>query len=110
MVVCLGGDEFIVLFFLIDDSVDVVCVVNKLVDVISLLFEIGGYQVFLGVSIGVVVFLQDGVDLEMLMCYVDLVMVYVKCVGGLVVQFFELIMNQFVFECLVLENELCDVV
>ena len=110
MVARLGGDEFTVLLPHISDSADAARVANKLVDAIRLPFEISGHQVFLGVSVGVAVFPQDGADPETLMRHADLAMAHAKRAGGSAAQFFEPTMNQSAFERLVLENELRDAV
>lgn len=110
MVARLGGDEFTVLLPKIEDSSDAARVANKLVDAIRLPFEISGHQVFLGASIGVAVFPQDGADPETLMRHADLAMAHAKRAGGSAAQFFEPAMNQSAFERLVLENELRDAV
>ena len=110
LVARLGGDEFTVLLPEIEDSAEAARVANKLVDAIRLPFEISGHQVFLGVSVGVAVFPQDGADPETLMRHADLAMAHAKRAGGSAVQFFEPVMNQSAFERLVLENELRDAV
>ena len=110
MVARLGGDEFTVLLPHVEDSADAARVANKLVDAIRLPFEISGHQVFLGVSVGVAVFPQDGADPETLMRHADLAMAHAKRAGGSAAQFFEPTMNQSAFERLVLENELRDAV
>jgi len=110
MVARLGGDEFTVLLPHIEDSADAARVANKLVDAIRMPFEISGHHVFLGVSIGVAVFPQDGADPETLMRHADLAMAHAKRAGGSAAQFFEPTMNQSAFERLVLENELRDAV
>jgi len=110
MVARLGGDEFTVLLPQIEDSADAARVANKLVDAIRMPFEISGHHVFLGVSIGVAVFPQDGADPETLMRHADLAMAHAKRAGGSAAQFFEPTMNQSAFERLVLENELRDAV
>jgi len=110
MVARLGGDEFTVLLPQIADSADAARIANKLVDAIRMPFEISGHHVFLGVSIGVAVFPQDGADPETLMRHADLAMAHAKRAGGSAAQFFEPTMNQSAFERLVLENELRDAV
>ncbi|MBR9825035.1 MAG: EAL domain-containing protein [Alphaproteobacteria bacterium] len=110
MVARLGGDEFTILVPEVQDSADAARVANKLVDAIRLPFEISGHQVFLGASVGVAVFPQDGADPETLMRHADLAMAHAKRAGGSAAQFFEPTMNQSAFERLVLENELRDAV
>ncbi len=106
----LGGDEFTILLPEVEDGADAARVANKLVDAIRLPFEISSHQVFLGASIGVAVFPQDGADPETLMRHADLAMAHAKRTGGSAAQFFEPTMNQSAFERLVLENELRDAV
>ena len=110
LVARLGGDEFTVLLPLIDEPADAARIANKLVDAIRLPFEISGHQVFLGVSIGIAVFPQDGADPESLIRHADLAMAHAKRDGGSSARFFESTMNQSAFERLVLENELRDAV
>ncbi len=110
LVARLGGDEFTVLLPSIEDPAHAARIANKLVDAIRLPFEISGHQVFLGVSIGIAVFPQDGADPETLMRHADLAMAHAKRDGGSSARFFEPAMNQSAFERLVLENELRDAV
>ncbi|MHA6287881.1 putative bifunctional diguanylate cyclase/phosphodiesterase [Maricaulis sp. CAU 1757] len=110
MVARLGGDEFTVLLPYVTDGAEAARIASKLVDSIRLPFEISGHQVFLGVSVGVAVFPQDGADPETLMRHADLAMAHAKRSGGCATQFFEPSMNQSAFERLVLENELRDAV
>ena len=110
LVARLGGDEFTVLLPHVDDAAEAARVANRLVDAIRLPFEISGHQVFLGVSIGIAVFPQDGADPETLMRHADLAMAHAKRDGGSSARFFEPTMNQSAFERLVLENELRDAV
>lgn len=110
LVARLGGDEFTVLLPKVDDAAEAARVANRLVDAIRLPFEISGHQVFLGVSIGIAVFPQDGADPETLMRHADLAMAHAKRDGGSAARFFEPAMNQSAFERLVLENELRDAV
>jgi len=110
MVARLGGDEFTVLLPQIDDPAEAARVANTVVDSIRLPFEISGHQVFLGASVGVAVFPQDGADPDTLMRHADLAMAHAKRAGGNAAQFFEPSMNQSAFERLILENELRDAV
>ena len=110
LVARLGGDEFTVLLPTIEDAADAARIAKKVVDSIRLPFEIGGHQVFLGVSVGVAVFPQDGADPDTLMRHADLAMAHAKRDGGNAAHFFEPSMNQSAFERLILENELRDAV
>ncbi len=110
LVARLGGDEFTVLLPHVEDGAEAARIAQRLVDAIALPFEISGHQVFLGVSIGIAVFPQDGADPETLIRHADLAMACAKRDGGSAAHFFEPAMNQSAFERLVLENELRDAV
>lgn len=106
MVARLGGNEFTILLPKLDSPADAARVAQMVINAIRRPFEISGHQLFLGASVGVAVFPQDGADPETLLRHADLAMACAKRAGGNAVQFFEPSMNQSAFERLVLENEL----
>ncbi|MBI1236494.1 MAG: EAL domain-containing protein [Alphaproteobacteria bacterium] len=110
MVARLGGDEFTLLVPHIESSADVARYAQQIISAIRRPFDVSGHQVFLGVSIGVAVFPQDGAEPESLLRHADLAMAHAKETGGNAANFFEPRMNQTAFERLVLENELRDAV
>lgn len=110
MVARLGGDEFTLLIPRIDNSADLARFAQQIISAISRPFDVSGHQVFLGISVGVAAFPQDGAEPESLLRHADLAMAHAKQSGGNAVHFFEQSMNQSAFERLVLENELRDAV
>jgi len=110
MVARLGGDEFTLLVPHIENSADIARYAQQIISAICRPFDVSGHQVFLGVSVGVAVFPQDGAEPESLLRHADLAMAHAKQSGGNAVHFFEQSMNQSAFERLVLENELRDAV
>lgn len=110
MVARLGGDEFTVLVPCTESSADVARYAQQIISAIRRPFDVSGHQVFLGVSIGIAVFPQDGSEPESLLRHADLAMAHAKDTGGNAAHFFEPCMNQTAFERLVLENELRDAV
>jgi diguanylate cyclase (GGDEF)-like protein len=110
MVARLGGDEFTVLVPNVENSADVARYAQQIISAIRRPFDVSGHQVFLGVSVGIAVFPQDGAEPESLLRHADLAMAHAKDTGGNAAHFFEPKMNQAAFERLVLENELRDAV
>ncbi|GJL97258.1 MAG: hypothetical protein DHS20C06_10750 [Hyphobacterium sp.] len=110
MVARLGGDEFTLLVPGIDDSAEIARYAQMIISALARPFDVSGHQVFLGASIGIAVFPQDGAEPESLLRHADLAMAHAKESGGNAAHFFEPSMNQSAFERLVLENELRDAV
>lgn len=110
MVARLGGDEFTLLVPDVESSADVARYAQQIISAIGRPFDVSGHQVFLGVSVGIAVFPQDGAEPESLLRHADLAMAHAKQAGGNAASFFEPRMNQTAFKRLVLENELRDAV
>lgn len=110
LVARLGGDEFTLMLPQIDNEADAARIGQQIIGAIRRPFEVSGHQVFLGASVGVAMFPEDGADPETLLRHADLAMAHAKRSGGNAVQFFEPSMNQSAFERLVLENELREAV
>ncbi|WP_420430233.1 putative bifunctional diguanylate cyclase/phosphodiesterase [Hyphobacterium sp.] len=110
MVARLGGDEFTLLVPRVESSSEMARFAQQIINAVSRPFDVSGHQVFLGISVGVAVFPQDGAEPESLLRHADLAMAHAKGSGGNAVHFFEQSMNESAFERLVLENELRDAV
>lgn len=110
MVARLGGDEFTILLPNVDTPADAARIAQQVIATIGRPFDMSGHQVFLGASVGVAMYPQDGADPETLLRHADLAMAHAKSAGGNAAQFFEPSMNQSAFERLVLENELREAV
>lgn len=97
MVVCLGGDEFVIILLVFDDKVEVFGFVCRLLICISDWFEFGERVVIIGLGIGIVFYLDDGYVIMEFLCCVDIVFYWVKFLGWFVYWFFEVDMDVFIF-------------
>jgi len=73
-----GGDEFLVLLGKIDQAADVKTVEEKLLQAFSIPFTIDGTDLNVTLSIGVVVYPDDGANYETLLQYADIAMYQAK--------------------------------
>lgn len=104
-VVCLGGDEFVILLL----GVDFVGVLDQVVYILCVLEQFLLLQeqiVDLGVGIGVVGYLVYGDSSDVLFSWVEVVMYIVKCKGN-GVMIYDLVIDQSSQESLLLLFELC---
>jgi diguanylate cyclase (GGDEF)-like protein len=90
----LGGDEFAVLMSRVTEPTDIEAVCRRLVQEIGQPVEIGGSSVVVEVSIGVVVFPDDGHDAASLMRKADVAMYKAKELSGSAFTFFDEAMNR----------------
>jgi len=88
-----GGDEFVVLLENIKDLNSVSIVAKKIIKIISLKIDLLGHDIFVGVSIGISIFPDDGEDLIHLNKYADLAMYNAKYEGKNRYKFFNHNMN-----------------
>lgn len=77
----LGGDEFVLLMEEIRDTTDVICLAQKILDKINERFEINGQSIFIGCSIGISLYPQDGDRGETLLRNADAAMYRTKDEG-----------------------------
>lgn len=90
----LGGDEFAVLMSRVTEPTDIEAVCRRLVQEIGQPVEVGGSSVVVEVSIGVVVFPDDGSDAANLMRKADVAMYKAKEISGSAFTFFDEAMNR----------------
>ena len=102
----LGGDEFIVLLTDVQQSSDVALVAQRLVGTLSEPVGIEGTEIFVGGSVGVAVFPQDGADTDTLMMNADTAMYRAKAAGRGGVQFYDKSMNACALDSLHMESRL----
>ncbi len=88
-----GGDEFVILLSEIETSQDVALVANKLLTACARAVPAERQQVFVGASIGIAVFPEDGNDIEALMRNADAAMYHAKESGRNNFQFYAPAMN-----------------
>jgi diguanylate cyclase (GGDEF)-like protein len=67
----LGGDEFTVILEDIGSLQDVARVAQRMTDVFSIPFQVGGHQIFTSVSIGIALYPTDAPDQETLLKHAD---------------------------------------
>ncbi len=90
----LGGDEFVIILNEIEDTEDIITVVEKIVEEFNLHFNLSNYVVNSTVSVGVCVYPNDGNDVDELMKAADAAMYKAKEVGRNTYAFFESEMNE----------------
>ncbi len=76
-----GGDEFLILLGRIDQAADVNTIEEKLLQAFSTPFDLCGTELVVTLSIGVVVFPEDGEEYSTLLQYADIAMYRAKAEG-----------------------------
>lgn len=77
----LGGDEFTVLMQGLEDPGHAELVAQKLLDKLAEPYQVNGYEVFPGASVGIATAPLDAGDAETLLRYADMAMYHAKDVG-----------------------------
>ncbi|MBR9971329.1 putative bifunctional diguanylate cyclase/phosphodiesterase [Magnetospirillum sulfuroxidans] len=77
----LGGDEFALVLERIETAADVILVAEKLLTALSAVFMLEGREAFVGSSIGISLYPEDGSDAETLLKYADTAMYQAKDEG-----------------------------
>lgn len=77
----LGGDEFVILLSRIDEEQEASAIAEKVVDVISLPFEIEHHTLHISTSIGIAIYPGNGMDVKALMKNADDAMYQAKDAG-----------------------------
>ncbi|NNF51968.1 MAG: EAL domain-containing protein [Gammaproteobacteria bacterium] len=85
----LGGDEFTVMLTNLGDEMRAASICDEILKELSRPFEVNGREIFIGASIGVSVFPQDGRDAESLLARADVAMYHAKRHGKHAHKFFE---------------------
>ncbi|MEC5216867.1 diguanylate cyclase (GGDEF)-like protein/PAS domain S-box-containing protein [Actimicrobium sp. GrIS 1.19] len=89
----LGGDEFVVLVEVIDELDYLGVLAGRILEAIAAPFRLQGYEYYLGVSIGVSVYPDDGTDAQTLLRAADAAMYSAKEAGRHNVQYFTSALN-----------------
>ena len=84
----LGGDEFTIILEDLDDLKTIPEIAQRILTSFVEPFEVAGRQMFLGASIGISTYPQDGHDVTALMKYADVAMFQAKKDGGNKYQFY----------------------
>ncbi|MEW6314423.1 MAG: EAL domain-containing protein [Pseudomonadota bacterium] len=83
-----GGDEFAVVLPMLHDPADASIIAQKILDVLEQPFHLSGQEVFIGGSIGISVYPNDGHDADTLIRNADAAMYMAKNAGGNNYQFY----------------------
>lgn len=103
----LGGDEFtVVLDDVVNAGQDAAIVANKLIRIFDRSLKADGYEVFLGVSIGIAIYPDDGEDVDSLIKNADTAMYSAKEKGRNNYQFFSSAMEEKIVNSVSLETDL----
>ncbi len=101
-----GGDEFVILIENMKDAAEPFVVANKVIEVISKKFEIGGHDIHIGSSVGISLFPLDGDEALDLIKMSDTAMYEAKKTGNNNFQFYSSVMSNQIKDRLKLENAL----
>jgi len=102
----LGGDEFIVLLTDLWRAEDAVGIAQRLVDTLAEPAIVQGTEVFVGGSVGIAMYPDDGADAEMLLMNADIAMYRAKSAGRGGFQLYDRSMNAQALERLQMEAHL----
>lgn len=102
----LGGDEFTILIQDLDHAQDAARVARRVLHSLSRPVEIGDREIFVGASIGIAVWPEDGESSEGLLRSADVAMYHAKSRGGNTYEFFNAGMNSASTRRLTIETRL----
>ncbi len=102
----LGGDEFIVLLTDVQRTDDAAIVAQRLVDTLADPVTVQGTEVFVGGSVGVAMYPDDGNDIDTLLMNADTAMYRAKAAGRGAFQMYDRSMNERALERLRMETRL----
>jgi diguanylate cyclase (GGDEF)-like protein len=102
----LGGDEFIVMVSDIERASDVAAIAQRLVQTLSEPMVLQGTEVFVGGSVGVALYPDDGRDIDTLLKNADTAMYRAKEQGRGAFQFYDASMNARALDRLKMETRL----
>ena len=102
----MGGDEFTLLLEKVDNNTDVAHIAQKVIDRIEEPYQLGGYQMTIGCSIGIAIYPDAGRDADSLLKSADLAMYQAKQQDDSGYQFFTDTLNREVRRQLRLESDL----
>ncbi|MGD8497308.1 MAG: EAL domain-containing protein [Chromatiales bacterium] len=102
----IGGDEFLLLLPQVRSRLEVETVARKIIEALKSPFVIDGYEFFVGCSIGITVFPDDGTTRDALIKNADIAMYHVKGSGKGSYQFYSGAMDDALSNQVSMETEL----
>ena len=102
----LGGDEFIVMLSGMHRPSDAASVARRLVDALAEPVVVGGTEIFIGSSVGIAMYPNDGNDIDTLLMNADTAMYRAKEAGRGGFQFYDRWMNARALDRLMMESQL----
>ena len=102
----LGGDEFIVLLAAIQDLHGPGTVARRFIETLGEVISLNGQECYIGASIGIAIYPDDGADAGELIKNADIAMYHAKSVGKNAYQYFQESMNATALERAALESRL----
>ncbi|MCW8889837.1 MAG: EAL domain-containing protein [Sedimenticola sp.] len=102
----LGGDEFVVLMEDFEDTTNIICLAQKILDRINEPFEVNNKAIFTGCSIGISLYPQDGETAATLLRNADAAMYRTKDEGRNSYNFYTQEMTATAYDRIILEGSL----
>ena len=102
----IGGDEFMLLLPHVRNRDNVVFIAEKILSALKAAFQIEGHELFIGVSIGIALYPEDGDTRETLIKHADIAMYHAKDQGRNNFKFFTSELNKALSGRLSIENEM----
>ncbi|MBF0383676.1 MAG: EAL domain-containing protein, partial [Magnetococcales bacterium] len=102
----LGGDEFTVILTDVEGEENIAHICEKIIKSLQTPFVLSGQQAFIGASIGISMFPQDGNDIAPLTKHADIAMYKAKHGGRGIYKFFSQKMNKSIQRVIKLESNL----
>jgi diguanylate cyclase (GGDEF)-like protein/PAS domain S-box-containing protein len=99
----MGGDEFVVLLYQVDDAGKAGHVVQRILHEMSRPYELDGREIFVTSSVGIVIYPNDGKDVEDLLKNTDSALYHAKKKGKNSFKFYSESMNKAAIEILTME-------
>lgn len=102
----LGGDEFLIAIGELESGAEAASVAARVLDVLRVPLTVESKELFVGASIGISVYPDDGADFEEIFKHADIALYHAKSVGGNTSEFFDASMNEAAMYRLLIETSL----
>lgn len=102
----IGGDEFVIILNSLVKCSQAGAVASKIVNAMSHPFQLGGHELYSGVSVGIALFPADGTDVDTLLKHADIAMYQAKECGRGTFKFFSPDHNEKMVQRMQLEQAL----